>query len=214
MGLIRLVEFILIIGITILILIVLIAAFYDLKYKKIPNLLTISTVIFGIILNSVYSLLIKEINPILNSILISSAVFLVSYLLWKFRIWGGGDVKLLTAISVVLPIHPALFKFTMLNVYLPKIAIYPFPFTIIMNSILISFPVLISILLLNYLNNIYKSISFNQKNQKFHLKINNFFKFFKYILKLLFLKIKSNIIHSCNDFKKRRISLYKLQKIS
>jgi len=241
MGLIKLVEFILITGITILILIVLIASYFDLKYKEIPNLLTVPTIIFGIIFNSVYSILINEFNFILNSIFISLAVFLLSYLLWKFRIWGGGDVKLLTAIGAVLPIHPLLFSnlfnFMVLGEYFPKIAIYPFPFTIILNSILISFPLLISILLLNYLKKIYrsnylkstyksnylknsyKSNSFNQKSQslsgqKFHLKISNFFKFFKYILKLLFSKIKFNVNHSLNDLKKEGYKYTSFKKLA
>jgi len=177
MGLIKLVEFILIMGIVILILIVSIAAFFDLKYKKIPNFLTVSTVIFGIIFNSIYSILINEFTPLLNSIFISLAVFLLSYSLWKFRIWGGGDVKLLTAISTVLPIHPVLvsnlFNFTILNTYLPKIAIYPFPFTIIINSILISFPVLISILLLNHLKNICRS-NYLKNNYKLNYLKNSY----------------------------------------
>ncbi|WP_225370299.1 prepilin peptidase [Methanobrevibacter arboriphilus] len=81
---------------------------------------------------------------IINSIVLSIITFVLCYILWKIRLWGGGDVKLITAISSVLPIQPFLINhqtlFSIYKVDFPVIAIYPFPLTIIFNSILISFP--------------------------------------------------------------------------
>lgn len=210
-------EIILLIEVVVLIVIVSLAAIYDTKYKKIPNALTFSTIIFGIIINLVYSILINNLLVILNSIFISGIVFILSYLLWKFQLWGGGDVKLFTAIASVLPIHPALlsnmFTFTISNQSVPIIAAYPFPFTVILNSILISFPVLISILLLNYLKNIYKFHSYNQNQWVFILVTKNLTKFFKDLLKSIISNLKYNLNFINNErlvyknFKKLAISL-------
>lgn len=152
---------------------VLIARFFDLKYKIIPNELTYLLIFTGVITNLAISFLIREIYLILFSIILGIIIFLVSYILWKLRLWSGGDVKLINGITVAMPIHSALlnevFRFNINNISLSILSIYPFSFTLIFNSILISFLFLIVFALLNYLNNIkVDEITNNKKNLSFY----------------------------------------------
>ena len=153
--------------ITITLVIVAIAAYYDFKKGIIPNKLTFTLLIFGIITNSLFSIVCNNSSYILNSITLAIFIFILSYILWKMRLWAGGDVKLLTAIAASIPIEPDLFKFQFLDLQFPLIPLYPFPLTLIFNSILISFPFLILLLLKNnyksYLKkNIFKYKEFNE----------------------------------------------------
>jgi preflagellin peptidase FlaK len=50
--------------------------------------------------------------------------------------WGGGDVKLFTAIATVIPSG---ININFLNIF-PQLSIYPFSFSVVINSILVSFP--------------------------------------------------------------------------
>ena len=62
-----------------------------------------------------------------------------NFAFWKLKIWGGGDVKLLTAIATVIPFG---INVNFLNIY-PQLSVYPFSFTVIINSILVAFPFLL-----------------------------------------------------------------------
>ena len=53
--------------------------------------------------------------------------------------WGGGDVKLFTAIATVIPSG---LNINFLNIY-PELSIYPFSFSVVINSVLVSFPFLV-----------------------------------------------------------------------
>jgi preflagellin peptidase FlaK len=57
--------------------------------------------------------------------------------------WAGGDVKLFTALAALLPFYPALITYPVLNYTFPLEAAYPFPLTIIINSILSMLPFLL-----------------------------------------------------------------------
>jgi preflagellin peptidase FlaK len=60
-------------------------------------------------------------------------------MLWKLKMWGGGDVKLFTAIATVIPSG---LNIGFLNIF-PELSIYPFSFSVLINSILVSFPFLV-----------------------------------------------------------------------
>ena len=64
-------------------------------------------------------------------------------MLWRLKMWGGGDVKLFTAIATVIPFG---LNINFLNIF-PQISIYPFAFSIVVNSILVSFPFLVAFLI-------------------------------------------------------------------
>jgi preflagellin peptidase FlaK len=53
--------------------------------------------------------------------------------------WGGGDVKLFTSIATVIPFG---WNIEFFNIF-PMLSVYPFAFSVIFNSILVSFPFLV-----------------------------------------------------------------------
>ena len=170
-----------------------IATYFDIKKGIIPNEITISLLLFGIAINSIFSILYNNSSYIFTSIILTIFIFILTYILWKFKIWAGGDVKLFTAIAATIPTQVNLINFQFFNVYFPKIAIYPFPLNVIFNSILISFPVLILFLLLNN----YKI--FNSKKNSYKIDFKQIFPDFKRIMKFF-----DNLLIEINS-KKRTI---------
>ena len=77
-----------------------IATFTDVKKQIIPNKLTLTSILVGLTLSTIYYYLTGIFNVFYYvSVII---VFLFSYLLWKLGVWAGGDVKLFTAIATLL----------------------------------------------------------------------------------------------------------------
>lgn len=87
-------------GILIVTICSIIATYTDVKYGIIPNKLTISTLIIGLLLVSSYYFLIGYFN--LFYYISIGIVFLFNYILWRLGFWAGGDVKLFCAISSLL----------------------------------------------------------------------------------------------------------------
>ena len=87
-------------GITVtLISLILVAAIYDVLYRRIPNWLTIGGVIAGIALNS----FIYRGWPGLGMSLAGLAVgFAAYFVLYSLRAMGGGDVKLMAGIGALV----------------------------------------------------------------------------------------------------------------
>ena len=73
--------------------------------------------------------------------------------MWQLNIWGGGDVKLFTGIASVIPFG---LNVDFLHIF-PKLSVYPFSFSVVLNSILVSFPFLMIFLIyLIVKNNVFK----------------------------------------------------------
>ena len=68
--------------------------------------------------------------------------YLITLMLWTLNVWGGGDVKLFASIASVIPfgINSSFFNIS------PLLSFYPFSFTVMVNSILVSFPFLMFLL--------------------------------------------------------------------
>lgn len=115
------------------------AAIYDVRKNIVPDELNLTLLIFGLLSNLILSLLSDNVKYILASIISMLITYLVSYLLWKLKIWGGGDVKLFTSIATVIPLG---INIHFLNIY-PTLSFYPFSFSVMINSILASFPFLL-----------------------------------------------------------------------
>ncbi|MDO5849192.1 MAG: A24 family peptidase [Methanobrevibacter sp.] len=149
-----------------------VASYYDIKKGIIPDKISIFLISFGIVSNMILSLLSGNLKHILASILSLSLTYLVCYLLWRLKVWGGGDVKLLTGIAAIIPFASIPF----LNVF-PELSIYPFSFSVILNAILISFPFLF--MMIFYLN--MKNMIFNRNTELLFNLINykNFLFFIK-----------------------------------
>lgn len=119
------------------------ASYTDLKSGIIQNKLTYSLIGLGIILNAVYAFMINDIWFIIIGILFTAVIFALGYIFWKLGAWAGGDVKLFTALAALLPFSPSLLNYNVLGVVFPIGAIYGFPITIIINSLLSILPFLL-----------------------------------------------------------------------
>ena len=101
--------------------------------------------------------------------------------MWQLNIWGGGDVKLFSGIASVIPFS---FNLEVFNIF-PELSVYPFSFSVILNSILVSFPFLFVFLTyLIFKNNVFK------KNSDFLLNIFSF-NSLRYLIESNLNKLKS-----------------------
>jgi archaeal preflagellin peptidase FlaK len=134
-------------------IIAIIACFYasytDMTRGIIPNKLTFPLIGMGIVLNVIYTIYIGELGYLITGLIITGGIFGLGYLFWKMGAWAGGDVKLFTALAAllpfyfILPFYPALISYPVFNFTFPLVAAYPFPLTIIINSILSMLPFLL-----------------------------------------------------------------------
>lgn len=179
------------------------AAIFDVKTGIISNKLNFSLLIFGLIFNLFLSVLSTNIKYILCSIISMFVTYIVTLLFWKLKIWGGGDVKLLTAIATVIPFG---ININFLNIY-PQLSVYPFSFTVIINSILVAFPFLL--IFTGYL--VLKNTIFNSnKDMLFSfLNINSISLFLKLNLnKLILVKdLKEGMIVNDYYFNNEKIAI-------
>jgi preflagellin peptidase FlaK len=131
----------------ILTIIAILACFYasysDLRKGIIPNKLTFPLIGVGLFLNGIYAFMIDDVWFIISCGVITVFIFLLSYSFWKLGAWAGGDVKLFTALAALLPFYPQAINYTLFNVNFPISALYPFPFTLIINSLLSILPFLL-----------------------------------------------------------------------
>lgn len=136
---IMIINTIFLIQIAVTILFSILAAFYDIKSSIVPNKLNFSLLFFGIVSNLILSVITNNIKCILASFISMLITYVITYMMWKLNIWGGGDVKLFTAIATVIPSG---ININILNIF-PQLSIYPFSFSVVVNSILIAFPFLV-----------------------------------------------------------------------
>ena len=115
------------------------ASIYDVRKGFVPDWLNNLLVAFGLVSNLILTFLTSNVKFILASIISMIITYAVSYLLWQLHLWGGGDVKLFTSIATVIPFGASI---DFLNIF-PVLSIYPFTFSVIFNSILVSFPFLV-----------------------------------------------------------------------
>lgn len=121
------------------ILFCILATIFDVKKGIVPDLLTGNLLIFGFISNVLLAIISSNIKYILASIISVVITYTITYLMWQLNIWGGGDVKLFTGIASVIPFG---FNLEYLNIF-PELSIYPFSFSVVINSVLVSFPFLV-----------------------------------------------------------------------
>ena len=119
------------------------ASYSDLKSGIIPNKLTFPLIAIGLVLNGIYAFLMGEVWIIVVCAVVTGIIFALGYLLWKMGAWAGGDVKLFTALAALLPFNPLLISYQLFQVPFPVLGIYPFPLTVIINSILSILPFLL-----------------------------------------------------------------------
>ena len=127
------------IQIIITVLFCILAAIYDVRDNYVPDRLSYVLLFFGLMSNLILSIISTNIKFILASFISMTITYIVTYLLWKLKMWGGGDVRLFTAIATVIPSG---LNIDFLNIF-PQMSIYPFSFSVVVNSILVSFPFLL-----------------------------------------------------------------------
>ena len=166
------------------------ATIFDVKTGIISNKLNLSLLVFGLITNLILSILSNNIKYVLCSIISMFVTYIVTLLFWKLKIWGGGDVKLLTAIATVIPFG---VNIDFLNIC-PQLSIYPFSFTVIINSILAAFPFL-------FVFTCYLVV----KNTVVNSNKDMLFSFFNITSISLFLKLNLNKLIQIKDLKEGMI---------
>jgi prepilin peptidase CpaA len=82
-----------------LVLVVLVAAVYDVRYRRIPNWLSMSGVLTGIGLNSFMYAGWPGLKLSLLGLLVGFGVY---FLLYALRAMGAGDVKLMAAVGAII----------------------------------------------------------------------------------------------------------------
>lgn len=127
------------IQIIITVLFSILASIYDIKRNIVPDWLNYLLIAFGLASNLFLTLMTNNLKYILASFISMVVTYHIAKLLWKLKMWGGGDVKLFTSIATAIPIG---LNIDFLNIF-PTFSIYPFAFTVIVNSILVSFPFLV-----------------------------------------------------------------------
>ena len=127
------------IQIIVTILFSILASIYDVKKGFVPDLLNYLLISFGLLSNLILTLITSNVKFILASFISMVITYAMTYLLWKLHLWGGGDAKLFTSIATVIPFG---INFEFLNIF-PLMSFYPFTFSVIVNSILVSFPFLV-----------------------------------------------------------------------
>lgn len=117
-------------------------AFFDVRKGYLPNSLNIILVAFGFTSNLILTIMSANIKFIFFSIISYLLTYTVTLLMWELNVWGGGDVKLFASIAAVIPFG---INISFLNIS-PMLSFYPFSFTVMVNSILVSFPFLLGLL--------------------------------------------------------------------
>ena len=115
------------------------ASIFDVKKGFVPDWLNNLLVAFGLVSNLILTFMASNVKFILASIISMVVTYYLSYLLWQLHLWGGGDAKLFTSIATVIPFGINIDSF---NIF-PLLSIYPFSISVILNSILVSFPFLV-----------------------------------------------------------------------
>jgi Flp pilus assembly protein protease CpaA len=86
--------------------VLIIASFNDLKTREVPDYLSYSLLVIAIILRLLWFISERNINIIIWAPIAFSVLFLFSYLMYRAGQWGGGDVKVMMGLSVLLAWFP------------------------------------------------------------------------------------------------------------
>ncbi|MBZ2165387.1 A24 family peptidase C-terminal domain-containing protein [Methanobacterium spitsbergense] len=124
------------------------ASYTDFKDGIIQNKLTFPLIAIGIILNGIYVFTTANILLFIECVIVTGIIFILGYVFWKMGAWAGGDVKLFTGLAALIPFYAipfysSLVSYQILGLQFPLVGTYPFPFTLIVNSILAILPFLL-----------------------------------------------------------------------
>jgi archaeal preflagellin peptidase FlaK len=108
------------------------ASFSDLKTREVSNKVWLVYGPSALALFVARMVFAWDLAPIVGVSAIST--FVVAFLLFHFGVMGGADSKALMCLGLALPVPPAFLN----SLWIPPIALYPFPIAILANSFLLS----------------------------------------------------------------------------
>ena len=156
----------------VILLILSIADYYDLKFGIIPNKLSFILIVYGLIFNLILSICFNNYHIFIFSIALTALITVISFLLWHIGFWGGGDFKLFIGLSLALSFLDLnlinLNYFSNLNLtVLNQLILYPKVISILLNGILMA-------LALIFISIVYKAIIDKKLKSYTKLSILNF----------------------------------------
>ncbi len=127
----------------VILLILLIADYYDLKFGIIPNKLSLILFVYALLFDLMLSICFKNPSIFMFSIALTALIIVISFFLWHIGFWGGGDFKLFIGLSLALSFldlnHINLNYFSNLNLpVLNQLILYPKVISILLNGILMA----------------------------------------------------------------------------
>lgn len=136
----------------VILLILSIADYYDLKFGIIPNKLSFILIVYGLIFNLILSICFNNYHIFIFSIALTALITVISFILWHIGFWGGGDFKLFIGLSLALSFLDLnlinLNYFSNLNLQIfNQLIFYPKAISILLNGILLAL-ILIFILII------------------------------------------------------------------
>ena len=127
----------------VILLILSIADYYDLKFGIIPNKLSLILLIYGLLFNFILSVCFSNYHIFIFSIALTALITVISFILWHIGFWGGGDFKLFIGLSLALSFLDLnifnLNYFSNLNLQVfNQLILYPKAISILLNGIIIA----------------------------------------------------------------------------
>ena len=86
------------------------ASITDLRKREVPNLLSFGLIAFAFVIRAITAIIEKQPSYFIYGIIAFAIFFLLANLFYYTKIFGGGDAKLLMALSVVFATNPTFFK--------------------------------------------------------------------------------------------------------
>lgn len=127
----------------VILLILLAADYYDLKFGIIPNKLSLILLIYALLFDLILSICFSNPLIFIFSIALTTLITAISFILWHIGFWGGGDFKLFIGLSLALSFldlnHFNINYFKSLNLaILNQMTFYPAVISILLNGILLA----------------------------------------------------------------------------
>jgi Flp pilus assembly protein protease CpaA len=87
-------------------LFLIIATGYDIKWKYVPDYASYSFIVIAVIERALYSIELMNLNVLLWALPSTAVLGGLGYIFYKTGMWGGGDVKILASIAILLAWFP------------------------------------------------------------------------------------------------------------
>lgn len=110
-----------------------IATITDLKTKEVPDIVNYGLIIIGSAIHIFNAIILNEWKPLIYTVLGFIVFFAIANLMYYTKQWGGGDAKLLMALSIIFSKYPS----SLLNYFSPNLEPFPYLMIFFINLLLI-----------------------------------------------------------------------------